>query len=117
MRLRSKIITLAMISGVLVFSGCGDKKNLEVKPYPKYMGMSNKIIYDNKSFWDVDLKDDMNDYSVFLKRTFNDIEEYNKRWAERYGVADSKNQKINSNHKEEEMSDEFDYDGIINEQY
>lgn len=107
---------MVVLSAISAFSGCSDKKNLEIKPYPKYLGMSNKIIYDNKSFWNVDLKEDMDDYSIFLKKTFDDIEAYNKRWAERYGVQPQHSEQNDISHNTQ-RDVEFDYGGIIDEQY
>ncbi len=111
MKMHTQLIYLSAML-ILLLSGCGNM-NLKIKPYPKHLGQVNKILYNNKGYWLEDLKDDMNGFNAFEKKTFDSVNALKKRNTIRYGVY-KKNKKAKRPKK-----DNFDnnFYGIIDEQY
>jgi len=110
-KIHTQLTCLAIASAILL-SGCGDK-NLEVKPYPKHLGQINKILYNNKGYWIEDLKEDMDGFDAFEKKTFSSVNAFKKRYAIRYGVS----KKNNKTKIPEKQDFNGDFDEIIDEQY
>jgi hypothetical protein len=110
-------ITFALIVVAILFSGC-EQEDLTVKPYPKNLGKFNKVLYDNKQFWNIDLKDDMDDFNEHTRRTFEDIEAQKERYRKRYNKKPSKSNEANvERNSYEAYRDLEDYSGILDEQY
>jgi len=82
-RKRLKRSLLIVITISFVFTAC-DEKNLKVKPYPQYHDDSEKYIFNNKDFWNVDLKNDIDDFKNFTRKTFQGIKKYKEHYKEEY---------------------------------
>ncbi len=98
----------ALATSVLLF-GCA-QVNKPKKSNPLHLSEINKIVYYNKGYWLQGLKNDMNSFKSFEKKTFASINAYKRNYAIRYGKKIKQEKIIQKQSSKEPWS-------IVNEQY